>query len=335
MRLLSHSNGIHKVEKDKLSKRKVFKKCVVFFIGLLILGFTLQIITNFADNARLKSRFKYVRIDGKKMEYKLKSSGDYTVVFDGAIGTNMYEWEEVCKSLEEKKISTFTYNRMGYGFNDGGEIKTPEEQAKDLKSLLRKAGASEPYILVGEEYGSLVITNFINLYPDSVAGVVLVNPISEEKLKTKEFRASIKPKYYRSKFEEIGTNFSLTSLLSKMGLTMENNIFKENITKNELDEFNTFKNKKNYKQAVSNELKNLYKGSSSSQLKGLLSNKPLYLVTDDEEDPVKEIGGSDSTTVYKEEIDGSPISLLDPDIIISGVNSTLKEAKKTSKKAYN
>ena len=27
------------------------------------------------------------------MEYKFKAGGDYTVVFDGAIGTNMYEWD--------------------------------------------------------------------------------------------------------------------------------------------------------------------------------------------------------------------------------------------------
>lgn len=335
MKLLWHSNGIHKIEKDKVSKRKIFKKCIIFFVGLLILGFSIQVVSNFADNARLKSRFKYVRISGKKMEYRLRIGGEYTVVFDGSTGLNMYEWEKVCTSLEEKKISTFTYNRMGYGFNDGGEAKTPEEQAKDLKSLLKKAGAPEPYILVGEEYGSLVITNFINLYPDSVVGVVLVNPISEEKFGTKEFKDSIKSKYYRSKLEQIGSNFSLTSLLSKMGLTMENDIFKKNISENELDEFNSFKNKNNYKKAVSNELKNLYKGSSDSQSNGLVGNHPLYLITDNEEDPIKRVGTSEATTIYKEQIDGSPLSLLDPDTIINGVNSVIKDAKKISQKSQN
>lgn len=333
MRLLSHSNGIHKVDKDKVSKRKIFKKCIVFFIGLLIFGFVIQMITNIFDNTRLKSRFKYVRIDGIKMEYKIKTGGDYTVVFDGAIGTNMYEWDEVCRALEEKKVSTFIYNRKGYGFNDGGEIRTPEEQANDLKALLRKAGAPEPYILVGEEYGSLVTTNFAKLYPDLVAGVVLVNPISEEKIKTNEFNKSIKSEYYRSKFEEIGTNFSLTSLLSNMGLTMENDIFKEHLTESELAEFNSFKNNKKYKEAVSNELKNLYKDVSNSQIEGLLSNKPLYLITDNEEDPIKKIGDATVTTIYKEEIDGSPFSLLDSNTIVNGVNSVIKDAKKIAKKS--
>ena len=333
MRLLSHSNGIHKVDKEKVSKRKILKKCTIFFIGLSIFGFVIQMVTNIFNDTTLKSRFKYIRIDGSKMEYKLKTGGDYTVVFDGAIGTNMYEWDEVCKTLEEKKISTFIYNRRGYGFNDGGEIRTPEEQAKDLKALLKKAGASEPYVLVGEEYGSLVTTNFVSLYPDLVAGVVLVNPISEERIQTNEFKKSIESEYYRSEFEKMGTNFSLTSLLSKMGLTMENNIFKEHLTESELSEFNSFKNNKKYKEAVSNELKNLYKNLSNSQIDGLLCNKPLYLITNNEEDPIKKIGDATVTTVYKEEIDGSPFSLLDPNAIVNGVNTVLKDAKKSAKKS--
>lgn len=303
------------------------------FVGLFIFGFLVQILNDFVDNTRLKSRFKYVRIDGRKMEYKLKTGGDYTVVFDGSIGTTMYEWDDVCKSLEEKKISTFTYNREGYGFNDGGDNRTPEEQAKDLKALLRKAGAPEPYVLVGEEYGSLVLSNFVNLYSDSVAGVVLINPISEENIQTKEFKNSIKSQYYRSIFEKMGTNFSLTALLNKAGLTMENDTFKKYLNQNELDEFQSFENKKNYKQAVSNELENLYKGISNSQTNELLGNKPLYLITNNEDDPVKKIGNTTVTTIYKEEIEGSPMSVLDPDSVVTGVNSVLKDAKKAAKKS--
>lgn len=333
MKLLAHSNVVHKLDKDKVSKRKIFKKIIIFFLGLFLLGVVVQIVTNFIDNESLKSRFKYGRIEGKKMEYKFKSGVDYTVVFDGSLGNNMYEWDNICKSLEDKKVSTFVYNRRGYGFNDGGDLRTPEDQAKDLKLLLRKAGVSEPYILVGEEYGSLVITNFISLYPNSVAGVVLVDPMSEEKIKTNEFKESIKYKYYRSKFETMGTNFSLTSLLSNMGLTIENNTFKEHLGESELSEFNSFENKKNYKEAVSNELRNLYEGSSNSQVNELFANKPFYLITSDEEDSAKKLGQTSSTTVYKKEISDSPVSLLDPDIVVNGVNNVMKEAKKLAKKS--
>ena len=45
MKLLSHSNGVHKLDKDKVSKRKIFKKCIIFFVGLLVFGFVIQLIT--------------------------------------------------------------------------------------------------------------------------------------------------------------------------------------------------------------------------------------------------------------------------------------------------
>ena len=332
MNLLSHSNGVHKIKKEKLSILKIFKRFMLCLLVLVVFGFAIQTTSNFIDNARLKSRFKYVRIDGKKMEYRIKGNGSYTVVFDNSIGSNVYEWDSVCKKLEDNKdITIFIYNRRGYGFNDGGELRTPEEQAKDLRALLKKSGATAPYILVGEEYGSLVTTNFAKLYPDLVAGVVLVDPLSEDKINTKEFKNVIKSKYYRSKIESIGSNFALTSLLSKFGLTIENNTFKNSIKDSEREEFNSLENKKNYKEAVSNEIKNLYKGNSDSQAEGLLLNKPLYIITENEDEQISKIGDAKLTTIYKKEIGGSPYSVLDPDSIVNGVNIVLKEAKKLSK----
>lgn len=333
MRLLSHSNGVHKLEKDKISKGKCFKYGSILFLGILVLGFLIQVITGIITDSRLKSAFKYIRIDGNKMEYRLKTGGNATVIFDGAIGNSMFEWDQVCNALEEKKISTFTYNRRGYGFNDGLDPRTPEDQAKDLKALLKKAGAPQPYILVGEEYGSLVITNFIKLYPDSVAGVVLVNPISEEQIGTKEYKNSIKFRYYKSQFEATGSYFSLTSLLSKIGLTRENSTFKEHISQSELEEFESFENRKYYRTAVSNELGNLYKGESNSQTTGLIGNKPFYIITDNKDDPIKKIGNPETVTIYKEEVQGSPISLLDSNAIVNCVNDVFKDIKKLEKKS--
>ncbi|AGF54319.1 pimeloyl-ACP methyl ester carboxylesterase [Clostridium saccharoperbutylacetonicum] len=332
MKLLSHSNGVHKLDREKVSKAKYFKVVALVIVGIIVFGFVAQVITNIIDNTKLKSKFKYVTIEGYKMEYRLKTGGNYTVVFDGSIGNTMFEWEKVYSSLEEKKISTFIYNRRGYGFNDGVDARTPEDQAKDLKVLLKKAGAPQPYILVGEEYGSLVMTNFSKLYPDSVAGVVLVNPLSEEKIKTQEYKDKLKPLCYKSEFEAMGTYFSLTSLLSNMGATTENKTFKENISQNELEEFNSFENKKYYRSAVSNELGNLYKGYSNSQTAGMLGNKPFYLITNNEDDSIKKLGGEETTTIYKEEKQEAPISLLDSNSIVNGVNSIIKDLKKLEKK---
>lgn len=333
MKLLSHSNGLHTVEKEKINKVKVIKRIIVFIMVLVAVGFIFQLVGKTIDNQKYKSRFKYVRIDGNKLEYQIRGTGEYTVVFDGNIGTNLYQWDKVYKTIEEESnVSVFRYNRCGYGFNDLKSEMTPEEQAKALKSLLKKAGASEPYILVGEEYGSLVMTNFAKLYPDSVAGAVLINPINESKLGDTDISKTIRNKYYRSKIEDFGSNFSLTSLLDKMGLTIENTYFEENLNDNEKEEFECFKDKNTYRGAVSNELGNLYERLSDSQDEGIFANKPLYIVTNDANISLADMGDEDKTTVYVDDSYDSPYSMSNSDKVIADINSVLKQARKLSKK---
>lgn len=334
MKLLSHSNGLHTVDKEKISKVKILKRIIIFIVALVAVGFVIQTATKTIDNQKYKSRFKYVRIDGNKLEYQIRGSGEYTIVFDGNIGTNLYQWDKVYKAVEEEgNVSVFRYNRSGYGFNDLKSKMTPEEQAKALKSLLKKAGASEPYILVGEEYGSLVMTNFAKLYPDAVAGAVLVDPIDESKLSDEANSKTIRNKYYRSNIEALGSNFYLTSLLDKMGLTIENPYFEANLDENEKEEFECFKDKKTYRYAISNELNNLYNETSESQIEGLFKNKPLYIIDDNDDTSLANMGDEDKTTVYiEQESDESPYSISDSDKVISAINNVLKQARKLSKK---
>ena len=332
MKLLSHSNGLYKLDKEKISKIKILKRIAIFLLILLGIGFLIQSVNNLIDNSKFKSHFKYVRLDGKKVEYKLKGSGDYTIVFDGSIGANLYEWDKVCEILEESdNVSTFIYNRRGYGFNDGGSRLTPEEQAKQLKLLLRKAGATEPYILVGEEYGSLISTNFAKLYPDSIAGVVLINPINEESLSKKENKNKILIPYLRSQIEYAGSTVSFTSLLDKMNITLDNETFINSMDENELEEFNSLKNRKNYRGAIKNEIENLYKDTSDSQSEGLISNKPLYIISDNQSEPLTRLGSTDLTTLYLESIEEKPFSVVDPESVINGINTVIKQAKKLAK----
>ncbi|MBE6062283.1 MAG: alpha/beta hydrolase [Clostridium butyricum] len=333
MKLLSHSNGLHTVEKEKINKVKFIKRIIIFIVILFATGFIIEMVNKTIDDRKYKSRFKYVRVEGNKLEYQLKGSGEYTIVFDGNIGTNLHQWDNIYKTIEEESnVSVFRYNRSGYGFNDLKSAMTPEEQAKILKALLKKAGASGPYILVGEEYGSLIMTNFAKLYPDSVAGAILINPINESTLSDSDNNKIIRTKYYRSKIETIGANFSLTSLLSKMGLTMENPYFEENLDENEKEEFECFKNKKTYRGAISYELHNLYEKVSDSQSEGILKNKPLYIITDNADTSLVNMGDEGKTIVYEEKtLENSPYSMSNSDKVVTAINNVLKQAQKHSK----
>ena len=194
MNLIPESNGFKKVNmKKKISHVGWLKRISMLIAGIFIFGLIFQVITYFIGNGKLSSSLDYTKVNGNKMEYKYKGSGDYTIVFDGAIGTTLYQWDEISDRInKELNAKTFVYSRKGYGFGDIATVRTPKEQAMDLKILLRKAGVSGKLILVGEEYGSLIMTNFAKEYPDSVSVMILINPYSEEEVKTEEYKKKIK-----------------------------------------------------------------------------------------------------------------------------------------------
>ncbi len=334
MNLLSHSNGIYKLKKEKINVFVLMKRIFLIVLSLILIGFVIQKTIDIIDGTKMKSKFKYVRIEGKKMEYEVSGSGQYTVVMDGDIGNTLFQWDKVCNELErEGNYQTFIYNRRGYGFNDGGSLRTPKEQAEDLKILLKKTGLVGPYILVGERYGSLVITNFASKYPELVAGVVLIDPISEEDITNGIIKKQIGFKYYRSKMESIGANFMLTTLMNKLGITLENEYFQNNLSKSKLEDFKKLENKKNYRQAVSNELKNLCGNyEMDSQKQNMLEGKPLYIISKDSNDKLLEIGDSKYTKLYQHTNDSEVFSISDSDIVVNGINSILKDIKKIEKK---
>lgn len=338
MNLIPESNGLKKVNMREKADAKQWIKNIVFAIaGIFIMGFLIQTISNFVGNEKINSSLNYAKIDSKKMEYRYSGTGDYTVIFDGTIGTNLYEWNSVIEALDEKglDVKTFTYNRRGYGFSDAASLETPEQQAENLKILLRKAGVSGKLILVGQEYGSLVMTNFAKLYPDSVAGMVLVKPYSEDTIKSTEFKSDIKWRYLKSKLEKVGTKFSLTMLMDKMNIDYHVKEFEENLSGDYLKEFNILKNQTSYRKAVNNELENLYSYSGDSQTNGLLNGKPLYIITNDEDDIIQNLGSKDLTTVYKTESEYTVLSVSDPSSVATGISNVVKEAKKIAKKCGN
>ena len=334
MNLIPESNGLYKVKKDGKFKGITKTKYILFFIvAIILIAFITQQVSNFIGNEKIEIHLNYAKVEKKKLEYNLKGEGVYTVVFIGATGANLYEWNNVAKLVREQlNLKTFVYNRNGYGFSDIGKIRTPKEQAEDLKILLRKAGVSGNIILVGEEYGSLIVTNFIESYPEVVKGVVLVDPYDEKEIKSQEFNNKISRLYNKCKIETLGCYFYLTSILDKMNKTYKLDGFEESLDEEELEEFNIQKTKKNYRQAIEYELKNLKDYSESSQIDGMLSNKPLFIVSRTDEIPLTRLGSNELTSTYVITSSEGLLSVNSSETINNSINTVYKAAKKIAKK---
>lgn len=327
MDLLPHSNGVRKVNmKRKKTTKEILKEVTTLIVVVLIIGFVIQQISNFIANETLIERVDYTTVDDKRMDYKLEGTGKYTVVFDGVLGGNLEVWNAITTDLQENdNVSTFVYNRRGYGFSASGSRRTIDEQAQDLKILLRKSGASEPYILVGEEYGSLVLTSFAKQFPNSVAGIVLINAINADTIGKDESSFKNIIMRLRRKIEQLGSNVGLTMLLDKLNMDINMDDIEKNFTGETLDEFLTQRTKSSYTTAVCNELSNLSKGENTFQNPGVFSGKPYYLITKDNSDVLRNLGDENLTTVQVKNTDSKVLSLTDSQDILVGIRQIIKQ----------
>lgn len=103
-------------------------------------------------------------------------SGGPVIVFQSGLGDGKDSWRPVFHTLSASN-QVFAYDRPGYGRSPAAKSpRDPCTIAAELRSTLKAAGISPPYILVGHSIGGLYQYAYARLYPEDVAGVVLIDP---------------------------------------------------------------------------------------------------------------------------------------------------------------
>ncbi len=98
-----------------------------------------------------------------------------TLVIEAGAGapSEFYHW--LGEGLKDS-IRVVRYDRAGIGYSELSETpRNPETTARELHTLLEKAGESPPYILAGHSYGGHYIRVFKELFPQEVAALVFLD----------------------------------------------------------------------------------------------------------------------------------------------------------------
>jgi pimeloyl-ACP methyl ester carboxylesterase len=120
---------------------------------------------------------RMVDIGGRRMQIDCRGKGSPTVVFESGAGPlGGLDWGKV-----QGPVAAFTRacscSRAGELWSDpAGEKLTDERVAQDLHATLAAAGEKPPFVLVGHSLGGAYVATYTGLYPDDVAGLVLVSP---------------------------------------------------------------------------------------------------------------------------------------------------------------
>ncbi|MBO9689214.1 MAG: alpha/beta hydrolase [Mitsuaria chitosanitabida] len=116
------------------------------------------------------------RVVGGPIVYTKVGHGEPTIVLQSGLGDGRDPWAPVLGQLREH-YSVFAYDRPGYGESTATPPipRSPCGIASELHELLKSAGVKPPYVLVGHSIGGLYQYAYSRLYPDEVAGIVLVD----------------------------------------------------------------------------------------------------------------------------------------------------------------
>lgn len=128
--------------------------------------------------------FTYVDAGGHNLRMLISGQGSPTVLFEagggGDDGGPLEAWKRVQPSVS-RFTRTVAYDRAGIGFSPPGPKPRDARQiASELHTALQNAHIVPPYVLVGHSFGGPFIRVFAGMYPNEVAGMVLVDPTQEE-----------------------------------------------------------------------------------------------------------------------------------------------------------
>ncbi len=117
---------------------------------------------------------------GRRLNLYCVGEGSPTVIFDAGLGGNTASWDTV-QPLIARHTRSCSYDRAGLGFSDPATRPGNSANiADDLQHLLSVAGIKPPYILVGHSYAGMNVRLYAYGHMADVAGMVLVDPSSED-----------------------------------------------------------------------------------------------------------------------------------------------------------
>jgi len=184
-------------------------------LGLLAAGFLYERRSRRIDALRFPPMGKLIDIGGRRLHLLEKGTAPPSVVIEQGAGGPSLAWFAV-----QEQISQFArvclYDRAGYQWSD--EAAAPRSMAdrvNDLHALLVNAQLPEPYILVGHSYGGFLVRLFARQYPESVAGLVLVDAPHEDVYFQREVLAFYRKVTWMLRAMKTLSRFGLPRFLSR------------------------------------------------------------------------------------------------------------------------
>lgn len=155
--------------------KKVLQGLLIFIVVLTATGIVYQTAATEADKSNFPAPGNLIDVGGFKMHIHCMGEGSPTVILEAASGGFSSSWAWVQPEIAEQ-VRVCAYDRAGSGWSESdAQPESAQRTAENLHTLLTNAGITGPYVMLGHSKGGLYVRQYAALYPQDVAGIVLLD----------------------------------------------------------------------------------------------------------------------------------------------------------------
>src|SRR5258706_2859828 len=155
--------------------KRFFTGSLVFLFVLSLTGMIYQTAATEADKKNFPPPGNLIDVGGFKMHIYCEGKGSPTVILEALSGGFSSYWAWIQPEVA-KQVRVCAYDRAGFGWSESdSEPESPQRTTRNLHTLLTNASIEGPFVMVGHSKGGLYVREYEALYPDEVAGLVLLD----------------------------------------------------------------------------------------------------------------------------------------------------------------
>lgn len=151
---------------------------VMVFLAAASVGATVENVVAGGVESAYPAPGKTYPVGDHRLHLDCRGTGGPTVVLFNGMGEFSASWARITDPISAT-TRVCAYDRAGQGWSD--DVASPQDAvtaAQDLHALLVAAGEHGPYVLVGHSIGGPYAMTYAAIYPDQVAGMVLLDSSS-------------------------------------------------------------------------------------------------------------------------------------------------------------
>ena len=153
-----------------------------FAVVLALLLTSMAALAQPADIGQPPGRL--VDVGGRTLHLHCVGTGSPTVILEAGASSFALDWSLVQPEVARNQ-RVCAYDRAGSGWSEPRlDVETPARIVIDLHTALMAAGEKPPFLMTGASAGGLYVRLYQLDYPADVAGLVLVDPATEDRLFT-------------------------------------------------------------------------------------------------------------------------------------------------------